>query len=68
MRRIQEKREDHDNSRMELKGFNKTGRCVLAEWSRKINCILKHIRTEKYYRYKYFYKSSYGLCRENDWS
>ena len=21
-------------------------RCVLAEWSRKINCILKHIRTE----------------------
>ena len=31
---------------MELKGFNKTGRCVLAEWSRKINCILKHIQTE----------------------
>ena len=20
--------------------------CVLAEWSRKINCMLKHIRTE----------------------
>ena len=33
-------------SRIELRGFNKTDRCVLAEWSRKINCILKHIRTE----------------------
>ena len=35
-----------DSSRIELRGFNKTDRCVLAEWSRKINCILKHIRTE----------------------
>ena len=35
-----------DNSRIELRGFNKIDRCVLAEWSRKINCILKHIRTE----------------------
>ena len=35
-----------DNSRIELRGFNKIDRCVLAEWSRKINCTLKHIRTE----------------------
>ena len=35
-----------DNSRIELRGYNKIDRCVLAEWSRKINCILKHIRTE----------------------
>ena len=35
-----------DNSRIELRGFNKIDRCILAEWSRKINCILKHIRTE----------------------
>ena len=35
-----------DNSRIELRGFNKIDRCVLAEWSRKINCILKHIQTE----------------------
>ena len=35
-----------DNSRIEIRGFNKTDRCVLAEWPRKINCILKHIRTE----------------------
>ena len=35
-----------DNSRIELRGFNKIDRCVLAEWSRKINCILKHIRYE----------------------
>ena len=34
-----------DNSRIELRGFNKIDRCVLAEWSRKIHCILKHIRT-----------------------
>ena len=32
-----------DNSRIELRGFNKTD-CVRAEWSRKINHILKHIR------------------------
>ena len=35
-----------DNSRIELRGFNKIDRCLLAEWSRNINCILKHIRTE----------------------
>ena len=34
------------NSRIELRGFNKVDRCLLAEWSRKINCMLKHIRTE----------------------
>ena len=36
-----------DNSRIELRGFNKTDRCVHTEWSRKINNILKHIRIEK---------------------
>ena len=36
-----------DNSRIELRGFNKTDRCVRTEWSRKINHILKHIRIEK---------------------
>ena len=35
-----------DNSRTELRGFNKIDRYVLAEWPRKINCILKYIRTE----------------------
>ena len=35
-----------DNCRIELRGFNKTDRCVLAERSREINYILKHIRTE----------------------
>ena len=35
-----------DNSRIELRGFNKTD-CARAEWSRKINHILKHIRIEK---------------------
>ena len=33
-----------DNSKIELRGFNKIDRCVLAEWSRNINCILKGIR------------------------
>ena len=36
----------NDNSEEELTGFNKVDRCVLPDWSRKINCILKHIRTE----------------------
>ena len=36
-----------DNSRIELRGFNKIDRCVCTEWSRKINHILKHITTEK---------------------
>ena len=36
----------NDNSRIELRGFNKIDRSLLAEWSRKINCILKHITTE----------------------
>ena len=35
-----------DNSGTELGRFYKIGRCVLAEWSRKINRILKHIRNE----------------------
>ena len=35
-----------DNSRVDLRGFNKIDRCVLAEWSRKINCILMYIKTE----------------------
>ena len=34
------------NSRIELRRFNKIGRCLLDEWSRKINCILKDIRPE----------------------
>ena len=36
----------NDNSEEELTGFNKVDRCVLSDWSMKINCILKHIRTE----------------------
>ena len=36
-----------DKSTIELRGFNKIDRCVLAEWSRKINCILNYIRIEK---------------------
>ena len=36
----------NDNSEEELTGFNKDDRCVLSDWSMKINCILKHIRTE----------------------
>ena len=35
-----------DNSRIELRRFNKIDKCVLAELARKINCILKNIRTE----------------------
>ena len=35
-----------DNRGIELRVFNKVDRCVLAEWSRKINRILKRIRTE----------------------
>ena len=35
-----------DNSRIEIRRFNKIDRYVLTEWSRKINCILKHIKTE----------------------
>ena len=31
-----------DDSKIELRGFNKIDRCILAEWSRKIHCILKH--------------------------
>ena len=36
-----------DNSRIELRGFNKINRCVRIEWPRKINHKLKHIRIEK---------------------
>ena len=35
-----------DNSGIELRGFNKVDKCVLANWPRKINHILKHIRNE----------------------
>ena len=35
-----------DNNGIELKWFNKVYGCVLADWSRKINRILKHIRAE----------------------
>ena len=35
-----------DNRGIELRVFNKVDRCALAEWSRKINRILKRIRTE----------------------
>ena len=35
-----------DNSRTELRGVKKIDICVLIEWSRKINHILSHIRTE----------------------
>ena len=34
-----------DNSAIEVRGFNKIDRCVIAEWLRKINRILKDIRT-----------------------
>ena len=34
------------NGTIELRGFNKIDRPARAEWSRKINCILKDIRTE----------------------
>ena len=35
-----------DNSRIELREFTKIDRCVIVGWSRKINCIPKHIRTK----------------------
>ena len=35
-----------DNSRIKLRGFNKTDRRVFVKWSMQINCTLKHIRTE----------------------
>ena len=35
-----------DNSGIELGGINKVDRCVIAEWSRNRNCILKHIGME----------------------
>ena len=35
-----------DKCGIEIRGFNKIDRCVLAEWSRQRNCIFKHIRTE----------------------
>ena len=38
--------EEKDISDLEFRGFNKIDKCALAEGSRKINCILQHIRTE----------------------
>ena len=35
-----------DNCRIELRGFNKIDRCAFAEWSRRVNCASKHIKTE----------------------
>ena len=54
-----------DNSRIELTGFNKTD-CVCAEWSRKINHILKHIRIEKIADTNILIKAV-SLCRNKDW-
>ena len=54
-----------DNSRIELTGFNKTD-CVRAEWSRKINHILKHIRIEKIADTNILIKAV-SLCRNKDW-
>ena len=34
------------NIGIEIRGFNKVNRCVLAAWSMKINRILKQMRTE----------------------
>ena len=36
----------NDKGIIKPKGFNKIDRCVLPEWSRKINSILEHIRTQ----------------------
>ena len=57
-----------DNSRIELRGFNKINGCVLAEWSRKINCILKYIRTENITDTNILIKAvtGYSLCRKKD--
>ena len=55
-----------DNSRIELRGFNKTD-SVRAEWSRKINHILKHIRIEKITDTNILIKSRYSLCRKKHW-
>ena len=38
--------EEKDIFDLEFRGFNKIDKCALAEGSRKINCILQHIRTE----------------------
>ena len=35
-----------DKSRIELRRFNKINRCVLVNWLRKRNYILKHIKTK----------------------
>ena len=56
-----------DNSRIELRGFNKIDRCVLAEWSRKINRILKHIRTESITDINILIKAVIVYVGEKDW-
>ena len=53
-----------DVSRMELREFNKIHRCVTAEWSRKINCILKHIRTENITDTNILIKAAIGYVGE----
>ena len=35
-----------DKSRIQLRGFNKFDKCILAKWLWKIDCILVHSRTE----------------------
>ena len=53
-----------DDSRMELREFNKIHRCVPAEWSRKINSILKHIRTENITDTNILIKAAIGYVGE----
>ena len=55
-----------DISRIELRGFKKTD-CVRAEWSRKINHILKHSRIEKITDTNILIKAVISLCRKTDW-
>ena len=55
-----------DNSRIELRGFNKTD-CVRAEWSRKINHILKHIRIEKITDTNILIKAVIVYVGKKDW-
>ena len=56
-----------DNSRIELRGFNKIDRCVLPEWSRKINCKLKHIRIENIADTNILIKAVIVYVGKKDW-
>ena len=52
IQRIQERRRPRtgyirfNERQQQNREFNKIDRCVLAEWSRKINRILKHVKTD----------------------